>query len=226
MDAAVGVVLCGFEPEMGSPRFARHFSFISSIARNVVNCLLAMIQSCRLPRFHSARSALTPTEPPGNAIRAATSSRNGVSVLIVSGDGILTLLRNGDSQTIEDTLSALTRRTVGHGFVLKFGSRRFAPPNRPAIPRQRSCYSCQASPEMASPFGKIFERSTMGTRKPNGAGKDPTIGFRLPAAMVKAIDELARGLRCNRSNAARLVIDLGLKSVRRSDLRAGRAASQ
>jgi hypothetical protein len=66
----------------------------------------------------------------------------------------------------------------------------------------------------------------MGTRKPNGAGKDPTIGFRLPAAMVKAIDELARGLQCNRSNAARLVIKLGLKNARQADLQAGRAASQ
>jgi hypothetical protein len=53
-----------------------------------------MVSIIKLPRRASARSALTPTEPSGNAIRAATSSRNGVSGLIVSGEGILTFLFN------------------------------------------------------------------------------------------------------------------------------------
>jgi hypothetical protein len=49
------------------------------MARNVVNCLLAMRSISSLPRFASRRNELAVTDPSGKAISAAFLSRSGVS---------------------------------------------------------------------------------------------------------------------------------------------------
>src|SRR5215831_14930780 len=62
-----------------------HFFRISFMACSVVNCLLAIVSICKLPRRASARRALAPIDPSGNASLAATSRRSGVVGRIASG---------------------------------------------------------------------------------------------------------------------------------------------